>query len=70
MLITRCEGRLGVTARAMQVKSNLQINWLCRFLITGMCLVSPNVQSAPAIRKIQDRGVNIPMSHLVGTKES
>lgn len=48
------EGRLRVTARAVQVKSNLQINWLCSFLITGMCLLSPNLQSILVIKKIWD----------------
>lgn len=48
------EGRLGVTARAVQVKSDLQINWLCSFLIIGMCLLSPSLQSTLVIKKIWD----------------
>lgn len=56
--------------QTIQVKFHLQINWLCSFLITGMYLSSPNLQSPLAIKKMQDRVVNILLSHLVGKNES
>lgn len=64
------QGRLGVTTRAIQVKFDLQINWLYVFLITGIYLLSPSLQSLPAIKKIWDRVVNILDVSPCGQKKS